>query len=217
MHTCAYTCTPANTVVKNSNPVSYGKPNSTETLRLERKRCLVLCKIITQTRINRNDSVVKHTIDSIFFIFLDSIFYKDFIFQTSLTFIALFPGGSVVRNLHEVQEMRVWSLGWEDPLEEGMATHSSILAQRIPLTEEPGGLQSIGSQRVGHDWRNIPCTHIKYHKNLADWSSWLQHSTLKYYECTIKWIILTYAYVCKIIITLKVINAALPSKVFCGF
>ena len=159
MHTCAYTCTPANTVVKNSNPVSYGKPNSTETLRLERKRCLVLCKIITQTRINRNDSVVKHTIDSIFFIFLDSIFYKDFIFQTSLTFIALFPGGSVVRNLHEVQEMRVWSLGWEDPLEEGMATHSSILAQRIPLTEEPGGLQCIGSQRVGHDWSNLAHTH----------------------------------------------------------
>ena len=41
--------------------------------------------------------------------------------------------------------------GWEDPLEEGMATHSSILAWRIPWTEEPGGLQSIGSHRVGHD------------------------------------------------------------------
>ena len=43
------------------------------------------------------------------------------------------------------------SLGWEDPLEEGMATHSSILAWRILQTEEPGGLQSVGSQRVGHD------------------------------------------------------------------
>ena len=43
------------------------------------------------------------------------------------------------------------SLGQEYPLEEGMATHSSILAWRIPLTEEPGGLQSMGSQRVGHD------------------------------------------------------------------
>ena len=43
------------------------------------------------------------------------------------------------------------SLGQEDPLEEGMATHSSILAWRIPWTEEPGGPQSIGSQRVGHD------------------------------------------------------------------
>ena len=47
--------------------------------------------------------------------------------------------------------MLVQSLGWEDPLEEGMATHSSILAWRIPWTEEPGGLPSMGSQRVGHD------------------------------------------------------------------
>ena len=44
----------------------------------------------------------------------------------------------------------VLSLGWEDPLEEGMATHSSILVWRIPRTEEPGGLQSIGSQIAGH-------------------------------------------------------------------
>ena len=48
-------------------------------------------------------------------------------------------------------EMQVRSLGGEDPLEESMATHSSILAWRIPRTEEPGGLQSMGSQRVGHD------------------------------------------------------------------
>ena len=47
--------------------------------------------------------------------------------------------------------MRVRSLGWEDPLEEGMATYSNILAWRIPWTEEPGGLQSIGLQRIGHD------------------------------------------------------------------
>ena len=47
--------------------------------------------------------------------------------------------------------MGVQSLGLEDPLEEGMATHSSILAWRVPWTEEPGGLQSMGSQRVGHD------------------------------------------------------------------
>ena len=49
------------------------------------------------------------------------------------------------------QETWVRSLSQEDPLEEGMATHSSILAWRIPWTEEPGGLQSAGSQRVGHD------------------------------------------------------------------
>ena len=50
----------------------------------------------------------------------------------------------------EMQETQVQSLGQEDPLEEEMATHSSILAWRIPRTEEPGGLQSMGSQRVGH-------------------------------------------------------------------
>ena len=55
------------------------------------------------------------------------------------------------KNLPAVQETRVRSLGWEDPLEEGMATHSSILAWRIPWTEEPGGLQPMGSQRVRHD------------------------------------------------------------------
>ena len=50
-----------------------------------------------------------------------------------------------------MQEMQVQSLGWEDSLEEEMATHSSILAWRKPWTEEPGGLQSTGSQRVRHD------------------------------------------------------------------
>ena len=57
----------------------------------------------------------------------------------------------MVKNLPAVQESRVRSLGREDPLEKGMATHSSILAWRIPWTEEPDGLQSMGSQRVGHD------------------------------------------------------------------
>ena len=49
--------------------------------------------------------------------------------------------------------------GLEDPLEKGTATHSSILAWRIPWTEEPGRLQSMGSQRIGHDWSNLACTH----------------------------------------------------------
>ena len=57
----------------------------------------------------------------------------------------------MAKNLPAMQETWVLSLGREDPLEEGMATHSSILAWRIPWTEEPGRLQSIGSQRVGHD------------------------------------------------------------------
>ena len=51
----------------------------------------------------------------------------------------------------ETQKMWVQSLDWEDPLEEEMATHSSTLVWRIPWTEEPGGLQSMGSQRVGHN------------------------------------------------------------------
>ena len=53
--------------------------------------------------------------------------------------------------MQEMEETRVRSLDWEDPLEEGMAAHSSIFAWRIPWTEEPGGPQSMGSQRVGHD------------------------------------------------------------------
>ena len=53
--------------------------------------------------------------------------------------------------MQETQEMQVRSLGWENPLEEKTATHSSILVSNIPWTEEPGGLQFIGSQRVRHD------------------------------------------------------------------
>ena len=56
-----------------------------------------------------------------------------------------------VKYLPTMQETWVRSLGWEDPLEKEMATHSSILAWRIPWTEEPGGPQSTGSQGVGHD------------------------------------------------------------------
>ena len=58
----------------------------------------------------------------------------------------------LVMNPPAMQETWDQSLSWEDPLEEEMATHSSILAWRIPWTEEPGGLQSMGSQRVGHNW-----------------------------------------------------------------
>ena len=57
----------------------------------------------------------------------------------------------MVKNLLAIWETWFRSLGWEDTLEKGMATHSSVLAWRIPWTEEPGGLQSIGSQRVRHE------------------------------------------------------------------
>ena len=56
-----------------------------------------------------------------------------------------------VKHLPAMQETWVRSLGWEDPLEKEMATHSSVLAWKIPWTEKPGGLQSVGSQRVGHN------------------------------------------------------------------
>ena len=79
-----------------------------------------------------------------------------------------FPGGW---DALQIQEIWVQSLGQEDPLEDGMATHSSVLAWRIPWTEEPGGLQSIGSQIAGHDW-----------------SDWAQHSTGVDHVCTTLWI-----------------------------
>ena len=58
----------------------------------------------------------------------------------------------MVRNPLAMQETQVWSLGREDPLQKGMATHSSILAWRIPWTEELGGIQPRGSQRIGYNW-----------------------------------------------------------------
>ena len=68
----------------------------------------------------------------------------------------------MVKNLPVMRESQVQSLGWEDPLEAGMATHSSIPAWRIPWTEEPGRLQSMGLRRVRHDWvTNTVCIH--YH------------------------------------------------------
>ena len=69
----------------------------------------------------------------------------------------------IVKNLLAVWEARVQSLGWEDSLEKGMGTHSSILAWRIPRTEEPGGLPSMRLQRVGQDWSNLSHnTHANY-------------------------------------------------------
>ena len=63
----------------------------------------------------------------------------------------------MIKNLPVMQETWVQSLGWEDPLDEGMATHSNILAWRIPWTEEPGGVQSIGLQSVRHNRSDLAC------------------------------------------------------------
>ena len=71
-----------------------------------------------------------------------------------------------VKNLPAMQETWVQSLGREDTLEKGMATHFSILAWRIPWTEEPGRLQSMGSQRVWHDWATNTHTQTNIHSPL---------------------------------------------------
>ena len=64
----------------------------------------------------------------------------------------IFPDGSDGKASAAMRETRVWFLGWEDPVEKVMAPHSSTLAWKIPWTEEPGRLQSVGLLRVGHDW-----------------------------------------------------------------
>ena len=65
--------------------------------------------------------------------------------------VLFFSSGLAVKNLFAMQETQVRSLGRKDPLEEGMATHCSVPAWRIPWTQEPGGLKSTGSHRGGHD------------------------------------------------------------------
>ena len=71
----------------------------------------------------------------------------------------------MVKNLLAMRETKVWLLGREDPLEKGMATHPRILAWRIPWTEEPSELQSVGSQRVWHDWAFFTNTKTKPHQS----------------------------------------------------
>ena len=101
--------------------------------------------------------------DTLFF--LSQWSYLIFLFSLeSVLYQLLAPSRSylvtqVVKRLLAMWETRVQSLGWEDPLGEEVATLSSILAWEILWTEEPGGLQSIGSQRVGHDWVTKYFTH----------------------------------------------------------
>ena len=79
-----------------------------------------------------------------------------------------------VKNLPAMQEIQVWTLGQEDPLEKGMATHSSILASRIPWTEEAGRLQSMGLQTVRHNW--VTSTFIFYFHYIVQ--TYLFHLTM---------------------------------------
>ena len=85
-----------------------------------------------------------------------------------------FPGGSVVNNLLSVHQMWFRSLGPKDPLEEEMEIHSSVLAWKIPCTEEPNGLQSMGPQRVKHDWARTHRT--TDHHQTFEWQQWQLHS-----------------------------------------
>ena len=96
----------------------------------------------------------------------------------------------MVTDLPAMQETWVWFLGWVDPLEKGMATHSSILAWRIPWTEDPGGIQSMELQRVEHDWVTNTHTHIQYNfskvfkvSNLysqLNWNVWIGFLRIKF-------------------------------------
>ena len=103
------------------------------------------------------------------------------IFPCSYSDIWGFPGGSAVKNLPSMQETQVQSLGWEDPLEEEMATHPSILAWEIPWTEEPGGLQSMGSQKESDTTTKQQQTHASF----ASWNSpgWLCCNSYKSFLC----------------------------------
>ena len=79
-----------------------------------------------------------------------------------------------VKNLPAMQETQVGFLGQEDPLEEGMTTHSSILTWRIPWIEEPSGWWFLESQRVGHDWSDWGCMHSSYTSLLHWFHLWLK-------------------------------------------
>ena len=90
-------------------------------------------------------------------------YYKSTILQFPPSFVS-----QMVKGLPAMWESRIWSLGWEDPLEKEMATHSSTLTLKIPWTEEPGRLQSTGSQRVGHDW--VTSLSLPSHLDITRWS-----------------------------------------------
>ena len=81
-----------------------------------------------------------------------------------------------------MQETWVWPLVWDHPLEEGMATHSSILAWRIPWTEEPGGLQSIGSQKDRHDWATKHSTVFQLWTHTSITCCSVYHNLKKYFK-----------------------------------
>ena len=111
-------------------------------------------------------------------IYLHVLPFTETFFKNSFMF-TLFQGqaslvAQTVKNLPTMQEIWVQSLGWEVPLEKGMVTHSSILAWKIPWIEEPGKLQSMGLQRVRHDWATNTFTFIPEAWGLT-WGPWEGH------------------------------------------
>ena len=95
----------------------------------------------------------------------------------------------MVKNLLAMQETKIQSLGQEDPLEKEIATHPSILAWRIPWTEEPGGLHSMGSQRVGHDWSDSRMSRLEKtkHHTIYRQAIWSTEWAKPYSPVQIRW------------------------------
>ena len=130
---------------------------------------------------NKNNKAIKTTKKSsapVFNIAFSKIIWSLYPFQViaisfQLHFQVLKPNlatslvSQTVKSLPAMEETQVWSLGQEDPLEKEMATQSSILAWKIPWIEEPRGLQSMGLQRVGHDWATST-----FFLSLGIWDFW---------------------------------------------
>ena len=98
--------------------------------------------------------------------FWDTLWHKVFDSRVSQVVLVV----KILTAMQETQETQVRSLGQEDAMEKGMATHASILAWRIPWMEEPGGLESMGSHRVGH-WGDLECTHAHLTQTKHLWIS----------------------------------------------
>ena len=99
-----------------------------------------------------------------------------------------------VKNLPVIQETWVLSLGWEDPLEKGMATHSNILAWRIPWTEEPGELESMGLQNIREDWMMNVMTYDVAHLSMC-LISFSDEASVKIFGPLKNWIVFSYCWI----------------------
>ena len=102
-----------------------------------------------------------------------------------------------VKRLFTVWETRVRALGREDPLEKEMATHSSTIAWKIPWTEEPGRLQSMGSQRVGHDWATSLCFKRAFLSPICFQAHSQPTNTICNVVCLNLWTFTTWRFICR--------------------